>query len=326
MASSKRFTLHTLLAVASLLAVTSLLAIMLWQRMWMESIPVWVAWVWCLLLCWRQVRFPLLQMSYFLGALNNKDLMIRFPKTRDPLVGQMYVDMNRIISLYWADQHEVDTRKLYYERLLRIITHEIRNTITPIVSLSADLLEHEADYPYEKRHEEMEIIHQQTQYIIQFLESYHQLTHVPQPVCTQVAVKPLLQRLLSLLERETEGVSVKVSVAENMTIKADGNLITLVLLNLLRNSLQALKEQPDGIIEIIASNPDRQPVISIQDNGPGIPPKLIESIFLPFFTTKKEGSGIGLCLSRQIMRLHDGDLTVVSQPGKITTFSLIFPK
>lgn len=325
MISTKHYTFFTWFYLSGLLLSVAALTGVSLYRQYLPALLAALLSAWLLSLFLRQIRFPIRQVNYFLSALHNRDLMMRFSQTRDPLLRQMNNDMNRIISLYWKEQNEIDTKKLYYERLLRIITHEIRNTITPIVSLSADMLTNQENYSMEKRHEEMEIIHEQTRNIIQFLNSYHQLTHLPQPVYNNIDVYSFLKKLLNLLDKERGRIVIHSSVAEQMGVNADANLITLVIINLMRNAIQALREQPDPQIEIVASKPGKQAVISITDNGPGIPEKLIESVFLPFFSTKKEGSGIGLCLSRQIMRLHNGDLTVSSIPYKRTTFSLVFP-
>ena len=107
-------------------------------------------------------------------------------------------------------------------------------------------------------------------------------------------------------------------------IKADTDQLTLVLTNLIRNAREATENQPDASIHIIASETNGSPYILVSDNGPGIPEEISEEVFLPFYTTKQEGTGIGLCLSRQIMRLHGGDLKLSLSNGPGATFILSF--
>lgn len=323
MTSVKYYSLHIILSILGIIFCTAVSVCFFFYDSYPLAILFSILLLPLLFILRKQIYFPIRQVTFFLGALNNKDLMIRFPNTRDATLRQMYKDMNQIIAMYWNNQNEIETRKQYYERIMRVMTHEIRNTITPIVSLSANILEHQQDYSTEKTREGLEIIHEQTNNISQFLDSYYQLTHLPQPTYEDVAVKPLLQKLMRLLENETKKATLNFSIAENMTIRADSNLLTLALINLIRNALQAVSEQDNGIIEISASMPNGQPLITISDNGPGIPEKTLETIFLPFYTTNKGGTGVGLSLSRQIIQLHGGNLKVVSQPNMRTTFSIL---
>lgn len=326
MTSIKYYSLHIILSILEIIICTAASVWFFCKSNYPLAALFAILLIPVLLILWKQIHLPIRQVTYFLGALNNKDLMIRFPHTHDAALRQMYKDMNLIIAMYWNNQNEIETRKQYYERIMRVITHEIRNTITPIVSLSANILEHQQDYSTERTREGLEIIHEQTNNISQFLDSYYQLTHLPQPTYEDVAVKPLLQKLMRLLENETKKTTLNFSIAENMTIRADSNLLTLALINLIRNALQAVSEQDNGIIEISASMPNGQPLITISDNGPGIPEKMLETIFLPFYTTKKGGTGVGLSLSKQIIQLHGGNLKVVSQPNMRTTFSILLKK
>ena len=107
-------------------------------------------------------------------------------------------------------------------------------------------------------------------------------------------------------------------------LHADEKLISQILINLLRNAMQAMDELPDKQIRMSAFQMDEQVRISVTDNGKGIPPELLDSVFVPFYTTREQGSGIGLSLSREIMKLHGGGIRVNSVPGKETTFTLVF--
>ena len=277
---------------------------------------------------YKQINLPYVQISNFLAALVNRDFTIHFPTSvNDRQLNQMYRDMNRIITLYHDNQTDLETHKLYYERILRIITHEIRNTITPINSLSANILQNMKkgmDMGETAMEENISVIHSQTDNIIQFLNQYHQLTHLPTPARQQIQAGQLIQKIMLLLGNEPNVKFIKIIVSEQMTINADPGLLTLALINVVRNALQTIDGIEHGKIEITVSSPNGQPFITVTDNGPGITPDRIEDIFMPFYSTKQHGSGIGLCLSRQIMRLHGGDLTVSSIPNQRTTFSFVF--
>ena len=240
-------------------------------------------------------------------------------------------DINRELS-----EKELDS----WLKLIRVLTHEIMNSIAPVTSLSETL----ANYfrkdgqpiPPEAVNEQviattirgLDIIREQGRGLIDFVESYRKLTRLPQPEKKQLDALSLLEKII-LLDRaanNTASITINLAMQDNRaTIMADENQIVQVLLNLIKNSRAALGNQPGGQIRLTTgTNSNGQFEISVTDNGPGIPPELLEEIFVPFFTTREQGSGIGLSLSRQIMRLHGGSLKVQSIPNKETTFTLKF--
>jgi two-component system nitrogen regulation sensor histidine kinase NtrY len=160
------------------------------------------------------------------------------------------------------------------------------------------------------------------------VDDYRKLTRIPKPNFEILPVRDLLNRTLHLMKDQFEqkAISCRVQIdPETLEITADPALVEQVLINLCKNAVEALEGRENPIIELTAKTDGRgNPVIQVRDNGPGLKPEVIERIFIPFFTTKKEGSGIGLSLSRQIMRLHGGGLSVVSQPGEETTFTMRF--
>ena len=148
---------------------------------------------------------------------------------------------------------------------------------------------------------------------------------MPEPEFRSVDTAELFNDAWQLLQGENGGERIEV-LCTNVRIKADPVQMQLLIINLLRNAMQAIEGYPDGKIEVRASISNKQPFISISDNGCGIPPEKLDCIFQPFYTTKKNGSGIGLSLCRQIMLLHGGELTVESNPQKrSTTFLMTFP-
>jgi len=247
------------------------------------------------------------QVNYFLRSLLSHDYMIHFPPTKDAELEGMYDNMNRIIGQYRDSLLDIEYKQKYYDRLLRIMTHELRNSMTPIVTLSSDMLKRPESYTPQRLHEGMEVIHEQCVSVKTFLDSYHKLTHLPEPKKTVIEVEKLFNQLKILLNNP----AVHFSWGEGMTLYADEGLLTQVLTNLIKNACEATEGQENALVRVVASVANGSPYIQVDDNGPGIPEEIRDEVFLPFYTTKEEGTGIGLCLSRQIMRQHGGDLKLL---------------
>jgi two-component system nitrogen regulation sensor histidine kinase NtrY len=171
-------------------------------------------------------------------------------------------------------------------------------------------------------------IEKRSQGLLRFIEAYRNLTQVPRPGFQVFPVADILARVVQLmkdqLDRGRIACSVKVE-PETLELTADRGLVEQVLINVVLNAIQALRESGQGNLELSSCLDQRgRVVITVADDGPGIGEDIRERIFTPFFTTRKDGSGIGLSLSRQIMRLHGGSITVQSEPGTRTVFSLRF--
>ena len=273
----------------------------------------------------RLLRYPISQTEMMARAIKNHDLMLHIPETDDVLLRQASADMNRILLSYRRDQNELETRKNYYDRILRVMTHELRNTVTPIVSLTDFMIENPDAQSEEDRREAISIINSQAHNVCSFLESYRQLTVLAQPSMTDIPVSRIFSNLQTLLKAEPGADRVRFETAGDVIIHADSSLIPLALINIIRNAIQATDGVEDGRITVMASAPGGKPCITVTNNGPEIPESQIEQIFMPFYSTKKRGSGsgIGLALSRQIMQLHEGTLTCSSH-YPYTTFTLQF--
>jgi two-component system nitrogen regulation sensor histidine kinase NtrY len=161
-----------------------------------------------------------------------------------------------------------------------------------------------------------------------FVEAYRKLTRVPEPQKEFFKVDDLMNRIRILYNslEKSDKISLSFSLKNpDMEIFADQNLISQVLLNLIKNAIEANENKPEGMIRIVADvDKNQHPEICVIDNGQGISEENLDEIFVPFFTTRPNGSGIGLSLSRQIMRVHGGNLKVRSQPNKETVFCLSF--
>lgn len=224
------------------------------------------------------------------------------------------------------DDKEIDS----WIRLTRVLTHEIMNSITPITSLSETLLSIHSDANKEIRNG-LEVIGATGKSLISFVESYRKFTHIPVPTPSLFYVKKFSERMVQLASYHNQypNISFRIDVQpEDLIVYADENLISQVVLNLLKNAMQAIgKDQQNGKIEVKAyCNEDETILIEVSNNGPLIPPEEVEHIFVPFFTTKENGSGVGLSISRQIMRLSGGSISLKSSPSTgTTTFTLMFP-
>ena len=226
------------------------------------------------------------QLESFFSAINNNDFNAHFTeKGDDKFLNGLFREMNRIITQFENNHTELEERRFYYESIIRVLTHEIRNSITPIASLSADLIKYNNEYGKEGTIDGLQTINQQVQ----------QLNTI---------------RYIS---------------PKNIEILLDQNLITLALINLIRNALQATANNPEPQIRVESGKEATFSFIQVTDNGEGIPENRLEDVFTPFYSTKKEGSGIGLPLSRRIMQLHGGELIVTSKPEKGTVFRMTFP-
>ena len=228
-----------------------------------------------------------------------------------------------------------------WQKLIRVLTHEIMNSITPIASLSAtvELMLKElrsGDMTARKLDEEaveeiqqaMQTIHKRSDGLLHFVNTYRNLTRVPKPNFKMVPFSQLLRNVSLLMEKEIKEKNITILhnvEPVSLEISMDDQLIEQVLINLIRNSIHALEWKKDGRIELKAFyNKRGRPAIQVYDNGAGILQDVIDKVFIPFFTTKASGSGIGLSLSRQIMRLHGGTITAQSVPEKETIFTLTF--
>ena len=219
------------------------------------------------------------------------------------------------------DEKEIDS----WIRLTRVLTHEIMNSVTPITSLSDTLLSLSDTHDEEIR-SGLQTISTTGKGLLAFVESYRRFTRIPTPEPSLFYVKAFIDRMVELARHQNtcENITFHTNISPaDLIVYADENLISQVVINLLKNAIQAIGTQAGGKIEISARcNDSEEVLIEIKNNGPVIPPEIADHIFIPFFTTKEGGSGIGLSISRQIMRLSGGNITLL--PGKETKFVLKF--
>ena len=224
------------------------------------------------------------------------------------------------------DQKEQDS----WIRLTKVLTHEIMNSITPITSLSETLL-HSYGRDNKELKDGLQVIHSTGNGLISFVESYRKYMHIPSPSPELFYVSDFIARMIQLACHQNLSANIRVEKdinPDDLLLYADESLVGQVVLNLLKNAFEAIGDKKeDGLIRVNSYiGAKEEVIIEVRNNGPVIPPEVQEHIFVPFFTTKEKGSGIGLSVSRQIMRLSGGNLTLKTIPDtKETVFTLIFP-
>jgi len=249
----------------------------------------------------------------------------------------------KLVSLYNIRSELEETEMEAWQKMIRILTHEIMNSITPISSLASTLTEmintsqsslsqtSESNLDGESLDDiksALKTIHKRSKGLLNFVGAYRNLTLIPKPQFKIFSIQELFSRIEKLLEPrfKEEGILFDSMVEpQSLELTADPELIEQVILNLLLNSIDGVKDSKKPKIILTAGMGDRGHTwIKVQDNGSGILQEALGKIFIPFFSTKKKGSGIGLSLARQIMRLHKGSIAAESVPKSETTFTMTF--
>ncbi len=227
-----------------------------------------------------------------------------------------------------------------WQNLTRVLRHEIMNSITPISSLTSTLREI-LDHDMERKNSHYELkeegaddlreglstIENRSKGLIKFIDAYREYTSLPKPKMSLVRLKDVIDKVAQLMKpelRKTKIVFTCECTSEYLTIQADVEMIEQVLINLMKNAIEALAETAEPRLDLVGRYDENSVKIEVIDNGPGIIKEALEHIFVPFYTTKRTGSGIGLSLSRQIMQMHKGSITAESEPDVRTVFTLRF--
>ena len=240
--------------------------------------------------------------------------------------------MMRILTLNNISS-ELESKEMEsWIRLIRVMTHEIMNSIAPITSLSETmqfLYQSSATGSEELKQntlEAFETIHTTATGLLSFVESYRKFTAIPQPKKQKFSMNTLVDKVVKLHESALaeKNITLQIQLPESLTVYADENLIAQVLINLLKNAIEAIEANSNEKIVIsVDDNPDGRIYLNVANSGKPIPADILPHIFIPFFTTKPSGSGIGLSVSRYIMRLHGGKLHHFVSPDGMTVFQLV---
>ena len=260
------------------------------------------------------------KLEYMLDAFEDGEYNFRF--TEDSKFNKA---LNRIKWI--VERRRQQNEQESWTKLIRVLTHEIMNTVSPIASLS-DALSHYIDVPEERREIDvkagLETISSSSKDLIKFVESYRELAGVAKPIKKGLMVDDLARKVIDLTHEQCAAVGASCSYraeSEDILIYADESQISRILINLIKNAVQAGAKH----VSITASiDNSEQILIKVANDGAPITPETQEQIFIPFFTTKRDGSGIGLSLSRQIMRGHNGTLDLVRSDAQWTEFVMVF--
>ncbi|MEO8855224.1 MAG: HAMP domain-containing sensor histidine kinase [Ginsengibacter sp.] len=230
-----------------------------------------------------------------------------------------------------------ETESKAWQKLLSVMTHEIMNSVAPISSL-ADTLKNRLEQSMNQIDNSQGAVHdleigietikRRSESLLKFAETYRNLNKITKPNLKKVYVRDLFENLYQLMEPTLDQKNIEMDIVlkdPGLEVEVDPSLIEQVLINLIVNAKEALKDKPGAKIILSGLLSTKQkPLIKVADNGTGIEEEVLENIFIPFFSTKKTGSGIGLSLCKQIMMLHKGNINVHSIPGEGTVFTLQF--
>ena len=269
------------------------------------------------------------------------DFKVENENTKISISTKQFKLKNNIVTLIALQniQNELENQELdAWQKLISVLTHEIMNSVTPISSLAETLgnIIDNASQKYPDLHiEELDdikmaitTINKRSAGLLSFVQSYRSLTKIPEPKFKLIAMENLFENLETLFQREmrNRGIDFEFSLTpKSLKIYADEEQLSQVIINLIKNAIDALENHTNGKILLRGyTNNLGKAIIEIEDNGKGINPDIMEKIFVPFFSTKKEGSGIGLSLSKQILKKNKGIITVDSKENEKTIFRIKF--
>lgn len=292
-------------------------------ELWFSAGMSFLIWLAIAIHLYRLQMMQVRMMRHLAESLRYDDMMLSFRspyknRSMEEMVDELSEAMKNFRTRI-LERNEMEA----WQKLIRVLTHEIMNSITPIISLSETLSEREvSEKNYSVMRQGMQTIHRRSKGLLEFVENYRKLTRLPAPVRRPVSVRELLQDLQKLFPE----AYIHIELPEtDRTLQIERAQIEQVLINLLKNAKEACGKKASPRIEV-----KMQPVfswqclITVSDNGDGILPEVQDKIFVPFFTTKPSGSGIGLSLCKQIMNRHGGNITVQSAVGKGSCFTLLF--
>lgn len=319
----KRYSLIVVLHIAAILLCAGGICLLLFFHLWFSAL---MALVLLSLISFHLYRMQMIQMRmmrHLAESLRNDDMMTSFRapyrnRSLEGLVEELSEAMNMCRNRIF-ERYEMEA----WQKLIRVLTHEIMNSITPIISLSETLSEGELtpqEYPMMKQ--AMQAIYRRSSGLLEFVQNYRKLTRLPMPNCSMVSVFELFQDLHEFFPEPYIHINMP---EKDKLLQIDRAQIEQVLINLIKNAKEACKHQEEPCIKIgVQPALSWQYFITVQDNGEGILPEVLDKIFVPFFTTKSTGSGIGLSLCKLIMNRHGGNILVDSIIGQGTCFTLQF--
>lgn len=272
------------------------------------------------------------KMERMIGGIRNADFTTHFRTSRsDDELDNLMAEMNEALEMFRERTHDSmveEAEAIAWQKLISVLTHEIMNSIALIISLSETLTDREVDKEeeseeYKIMQQAMEAIHRRSVGLLSFVENYRKLTRLPQPVRQPIALRLMLTSLQQLTS--SYGLTFSFNVyPDQLILNADKGMVEQLLLNLLKNAKEACEGIENTAISVMAEKVGNSIKISVSDNGQGIVPEARDKIFIPFYSTKAKGSGIGLSLCKQIVLRHGGKISLNSD-NNLTKFTAEFP-
>lgn len=319
----KQYSFIVALHIIGIAVFSVVIYLLVGAKLWFSSLMAFLILLAIAIHLYRLQMMQIRMMRHLAESLRYDDMMLSFRslyhnRSMEDMVNELSEAMTNFRTRV-LERNEMEA----WQKLIRVLTHEIMNSITPIISLSETLSEREmTEKNYPVMRQGMQTIHRRSKGLLEFVENYRKLTRLPVPVRRPVSVSELLQDLQKLFSEEYIHIEIPPT---NRILQIDRTQIEQVLINLIKNAKEACGKVQNPLIEV-KMNPtiSWQCLITVQDNGEGILPEVQDKIFVPFFTTKSSGSGIGLSLCKQIMNRHGGNITVQSIVGQGSCFTLQF--
>ena len=280
-------------------------------------------------LCFDQ-RKVIRRMEQMIARIRYADLHATFTGNQKGVEGALNHSMNEAMAAFRKEYTQAIVSKAEteaWQKLIRVLAHEMMNSLAPIISLSETVIERASKggcggNEYTVMLEAMESIHRRSSGLLHFVENYRRLVRMPDPEMRVFKIGTLFDGLQKLFS----GNHLHFTIQPNeLVLHGDYDQMEQVLINLIKNAMEACSTQGDAQIAVRAYRHTEGIAIQVADNGTGIDSEAMDKIFVPFYTTKQNGSGIGLSLSRQIVVRHEGWISVTSETGKGTTVTLILP-
>lgn len=322
------------LKIASIVVLSLAGAWLFWKEFYFSSVLMFLGIIAFAVSVYYDRKKLIGKMERMIGGIRHADFTTHFRTSRsDDELDMLMTEMNDALEMFRTRTHdsmmeEAETKA--WQKLISVLTHEIMNSIAPIISLSETLAEQDIDEEndseeYRIMKQAMETIHRRSRGLLSFVENYRKLTRLPQPTVQPIYIENLFKSIQQLVS--PAGIVFTYSVyPAQLILNADRGMVEQLLINLLKNAHEACDGIPEKSIELKAEMVGEIVHITVSDNGHGISPEAIDKIFIPFYSTKSGGSGIGLSLCRQIVIRHKGKISVSSAgDGKGSQFKIEFP-
>jgi signal transduction histidine kinase len=273
------------------------------------------------------------RIRHMISSIHYGELNLSFNSAPKGEEQDLEREMNEALAVFQSRLRNsvvIETENNAWQKLVQVMTHEIMNSVAPIISLSETITERNIQEEMNEKNyqimlKSIQSIHRRSKGLVDFVENYRKLTKIPAPVIQPVSVSELFNSIEHLFPSKKVAIHFSV-IPLDLIIYADKSLIEQVLINLLKNAVEACEDLSDKEVLINAFRKNGASVITVSDNGKGILPETLDKIFIPFYTTKPKGSGIGLSFCRQVINRHGGNISVISEgENKGAIFTISFP-